>query len=415
MSELRVTAHDPTKGNPAEGLTVDRLRTIVQDSHINFLVGAGTPSAFFSRLGNIEGALTALAESTADDSVKAYVRASLQGYFFEHVLVPNIELLGRGAAAKEVVTSYATFLRTLNRILLKRRSSLLGKQANIFTTNVDLVFEVALELMEIDVNDGFTGKIRPRLDLGEFNTLRFRHGTRYEYRSEIPVVNLVKLHGSAAWRQGDGTEIFFDHGLAQIQDVLKLYNMAKPELLEISDPDQIEVDALIAAAGNHTLSDSGRDFVKAYSALSIVNPEKTKFATTVLNQTYYELIRRFANELEKENSALFVHGFSFRDEHLRDLVLRAARTNPTLQVVVFCHSRATRNELQLLFPAEQVKNGNILLVAPLAPKEGETERALSLDVLESDFFAQILGDKAPAPDHVIELNFRQDAAEQPDA
>jgi hypothetical protein len=69
----------------------------------------------------------------------------------------------------------------------------------------------------------------------------------------------------------------------------------------------------------------------------------------------------------------------------------------------------------LLFPTEQLKNGNILLVAPAVPKEGETEKALSLDVLEADFFAQIVAEKAPAPDHVIELNFRQDADEQPHA
>jgi hypothetical protein len=415
MSELRVSAHEPTKAAPAEGLTVDRLRTIVQDSHLNFLIGAGTPSAFFSRLGNIEGALTALVESGANDAVKAYVRASLQGYFFEHVVVPNIELVNRGSAAKDVVTSYATFLRTLNRILLRRRSSLLGKQVSIFTTNVDMVFEVALELMEIDVNDGFNGKIRPRLDLGEFNTLRFRQGTRYEYRSEIPVVNLFKIHGSAAWRQGEANDIWFDHGLTQIEEVLHVYNTAKSELIEISDPEQVDVAALISAAGDRALSESGLAFAEAYSKLSIVNPEKTKFATTVLNQTYYELIRRFANELEKENSALFVHGFSFRDEHLRDLVLRAARTNPTLQVIVFCHSRSGRDEVQKLFPSEQVKNGNILLVAPAAPKEGEAERPLSLDTLEADYFAPIVADKAPTPDHVIELNFRQDAEEPHDA
>ena len=80
-------------------------------------------------------------------------------------------------------------------------------------------------------------------------------------------------------------------------------------------------------------------FIEAYEKLGIVNPDKQKFATTVLNETYYELIRRFANELEKENSVLFVHGFSFRDEHLRDVVVRAARSNPTLQVIVFCYSR----------------------------------------------------------------------------
>ena len=97
--------------------------------------------------------------------------------------------------------SYARFLRTVNRVLLKRHSSILSKQANIFTTNVDMLFEVALEQMGIDFSDGFSGKIRPRFDLGDFNTLRFRMSSRFEQRSEVPVFNLVKLHGSAGWLQ----------------------------------------------------------------------------------------------------------------------------------------------------------------------------------------------------------------------
>ena len=75
--------------------------------------------------------------------------------------------------------------------------------------------------------------------------------------------------------------------------------------------------------------------------------------------------------MEKENSVLFVHGFSFRDEHLRDVVLRAARANPTLQVIVFCYSRADRAEYQKLIPDIDVKNSNILFVAPAAPDEGD--------------------------------------------
>ncbi|SHL54041.1 hypothetical protein SAMN05443637_1374, partial [Pseudonocardia thermophila] len=40
-SELRVTTPS-ANAEPADGLTVERLRTIVQDSHLNFLIGAGT-------------------------------------------------------------------------------------------------------------------------------------------------------------------------------------------------------------------------------------------------------------------------------------------------------------------------------------------------------------------------------------
>ncbi|HCG57437.1 MAG TPA: hypothetical protein DEW39_15210, partial [Brevibacterium sp.] len=138
----------------------------------------------------------------------------------------------------------------------------------------------------------------------------------------------------------------------------------------------------------------------------LVREEPRKFATTVLNETYYELIRRFANELEKENSVLFVHGFSFRDEHLRDLVLRAARTNPTLQVIVFCYSRDSAAAFEILLPETEIKNGNIQLVTPAEPSADEPERKISLDVLESDFFAPLIRDKVPTPDQRIELDIR---------
>lgn len=201
MTDLRVNGvpHRPVLGSQADDLTTDRLRTIVQDAHLNFLIGAGTPCAFFGLLGNMEEALTELVDAEASAEAKAIVRASIQAYFFEEVLAPNLKVIERTAETETVLTSYARFLRTLNRILLKRHSSVLAKQANIFTTNVDMLFEVALEQMGIDFSDGFSGKIRPRFDLGDFNTLRFRMASRFEQRSEVPVFNLVKLHGSAGW------------------------------------------------------------------------------------------------------------------------------------------------------------------------------------------------------------------------
>lgn len=409
-SEVRVITSTASTTSPADGLTVDRLRTIIQGSHMNFLFGAGTSAPYFELLGDIEVALTQLTETDSGKPVTKLARASLQAYFFEKVILPNIPLLEHESEAKDIIKSYARFASILNRILLKRRSTLLGKQANIFTTNVDIAHEVAFELLEIDVNDGFVGKLRPRLELGEYGTLRIRQGTRYEYRSEIPVVNLFKIHGSVSWRQ-NGDEIYFDHQLAQVVEASKIYDAAKPELISIANRNEVNADQLLSKAEGKALSVSGIDFAAAYCRLSMVNPEKTKFATTVLNKTYYELIRRLANELEKENSALFVHGFSFRDEHLRDIVLRGARTNPTLQVIVFCYSRAACDEMKALVTDEQVKNGNILFVAPVEPKEGEKERYITIDVLVDDYLAPVLTESAGAADHVIELKLSGSAGE----
>ncbi|MBP2266272.1 hypothetical protein J3A64_001736 [Pseudarthrobacter sp. PvP004] len=403
-------------------ISLDRLRTIVQDAHLNFLVGAGTSSSFFSSLGNIEQALTDVARLRGNPTAKLLVRTSIQAYFFENVLVPNQRILARDEAAEEVLRSYATFLRTLNRILLKRHSSLLAKQVNLFTTNVDMIFEVAIEQLGLDYSDGFSGKIRPRFDLGDFNTLRFRTGSRYEHRSEVPVFNLVKLHGSASWRQetrdDDKTDIFFDHGLTVVEEAEEKLNAARDCLIDVLVRSQSQSrhptirpvedlfsEAELAVQNNADVSVI-REFARAYSSLGIVNPDKRKFATTVMNETYYELIRRFANELEKENSVLFVHGFSFRDEHLRDLVLRAARTNPTLQVIVFCYSRSDRDSYTRLMPETEIKNGNILLVAPMDPSGEDTERFATLDVIEQDYFAPLVADKIPQPDQRIELDIR---------
>lgn len=422
MTDVRINGvrQQPEADGAPSGIASDRLRTIIQDSRLNFLIGAGTSSSFFASLGNIEQALTDLAALAGTAKSKLLVRASIQAYFFENVLVPNQKILARDQSSEEVLLSYARFLRTLNRILTKRHSSLLGKQVNVFTTNIDMVFEVALEQLGIDYSDGFSGKIRPRFDLGDFNTLRFRTGSRYEHRSEVPVFNLVKLHGSAAWRQeardNDKTDIFFDHGLTLVAEVESNLSAAKARLLDVIVEPQPEnrgptirpvgdllreADSAIQASAD--LSDVKR-FTAAYDQLGIVNPDKRKFASTVMNETYYELIRRFANELEKENSVLFVHGFSFRDEHLRDLVLRAARTNPTLQVIVFCFSRKDRKAYTSLLPDTEVKNGNILFVAPPAPAEDETEHFATLNVVEEEYFAPIVADKLPQPDQRIELD-----------
>ena len=436
MTSVRINgmAQQPVPEAQPHRLTPERLRTIVESAHLNFLIGAGTSSPYFAPLGNIEEALTQVADSQASEAAKALVRASIQAYFFEQVLAPNTKIIKRDATAESVLQSYARFVRTLNRILLRRRSTLLSKQVNIFTTNVDMLFEVAMEETAIDYSDGFSGKIRPKFDLGDFSTLRFRTGSRYEHRFEVPVFNLIKIHGSAAWRQHERenrkADIYFDHTLTLVIEAGAHLEAAKRHLISVLVDPQPEgqgptirpIDDLISDAEQYLeefdlLGTADEEiaaieaFVSSYNKLGIVNPDKRKFATTVLNETYYELIRRLANELEKENSVLFVHGFSFRDEHLRDIVLRAARTNPTLQVIVFCYSRGGIRSYEQLLLDTDIKNGNIEFVAPVEPNEGEDERKISLDVLESDYFAPIVSEKIPDPDQRIELDIRTSMTE----
>lgn len=372
----------------------DRLRSMVQDAHLNLLIGAGTPGRFFSLLGDVERVLTEIeaAEDVSHDA-RSLARASVQAHFFDGVIRPNQSLVQLDESATGLLHSYGELGRVLNRLLLNRRTSLRSKKLNIFTTNVDLAFEVAFERLGIDLIDGFYGRIRPVYDLGLFGSLHYRTGVRYEHRSEAPTFDLYKLHGSVGWQVTDDpaapSGIGFDPHLSVVDEAATQLEAARDKLIRIKDGGQdgsgtpLVTQELLAAAAGVELTRAVTDFTSAYERLVIVNPEKQKFATTVLTEVYYELIRRFANELERENSLLLVHGFSFRDEHLRKIVLRCARANPTLHVLVFCWETASRSEYESLIPPEQVPNGNIEYVTP------SDEARIDIDGWVRDFLSPL--------------------------
>ena len=76
-------------------------------------------------------------------------------------------------------------------------------------------------------------------------------------------------------------------------------------------------------------------------------------------------MRIYSNALERENSVLFVMGFSFADEHLAQLTKRAAATNPTLQVIIFAFSDNDKDKyLRNLGITGKGGNNNIAIITP---------------------------------------------------
>ena len=120
---------------------------------------------------------------------------------------------------------------------------------------------------------------------------------------------MIKLHGSLNWQTSGGA-------IHQSLDYLK-----KAEELK----DETELDKM-------------SEFLELFS---LVLPKKDKFKETILNQTYYDLLRIYSNELDKENTLLIAEGFSFDDEHLLDLTKRALK-NPTLKLVIFCFDKESK-------------------------------------------------------------------------
>ena len=69
--------------------------------------------------------------------------------------------------------------------------------------------------------------------------------------------------------------------------------------------------------------------------------------------------------MEKNTSLLIVAGFSFADEHIAKITLRAANSNPTLQVLVFAYDNNAKEKIisNLNNVGTQINN-NILIIDP---------------------------------------------------
>lgn len=148
---------------------------------------------------------------------------------------------------------------------------------------------------------------------------------------------------------------------------------------------------MIAAASTfvgRNLDNSVQNLLDKFNELQIVWPTKHKFHDTVLDEIYYAQLRRLTNQLEVHNSVLLVAGFSFADEHIRKLILRAADTNPTLKVLILCYNKEAESQIRATFTKEckseleKRPNRNIVTVTALKKEEGN-EANLDLKTIAS--------------------------------
>jgi len=347
------------------------IEELVQDCNLNFLIGSGLSSPYLRTLGQIETLLTQLDQSGADESEKKIVRCSLYRAYFAGVMLKNCKLLKGDPDAKAILANYYDFLKVIAEILLKRKSSILGKEANLFTTNIDVFLERAVEQVGLECNDGFSGRFEPWFDLSNFNKSHFKRSPQYDNRSELPTLNLLKLHGSLTWKWRDvgPKEIVFCPDLSHVEEIeSKALKLTQGLLLDVNESSTFQ--GLRSDSHSRKPDATVEAFLEAYDALPIVNPTKTKFQQTILNQTHYELLRIYSNELEKENTVLFVFGFSFADEHIREITVRAANSNPTLMVYIYAYDQKSAADISARFPPEGIRNSNIEILKPETDERG---------------------------------------------
>jgi hypothetical protein len=370
----------------------DKIKDIIQDCNMNFLLGSGLSSPYLKTLGNIEILLTQLEETSISEEQKSVLRCSIYKKYFDGAISHNSKILNSDPEAKEVLNDYQNFLKVVNSILLKRKSTILSKQVNVFTTNIDIFTEMALEDIGLEYNDGFNGRFNPIFSLTNFKKSHFKKSLHYDNTSEIPVFNLLKLHGSVSWEMNGTDGIKFACDLANVNEV-QLKTIANEHIADFSD--DVTIETLVAKSTEMKMNASLKAFLEAYEKLLIVNPTKEKFKHTLLNQTYYELLRIYSNELEKENTVLFVMGFSFADEHILEITLRAANSNPTLIIYIMAHDSKAKQEIEGRFQFKSITNNNVQVITPTQKNksgvgEPAEESKYTLATITKDIFFPVL-------------------------
>lgn len=195
-----------------------------------------------------------------------------------------------------VLENYIAFYNGLKN--LKEVNGLKNQIFNIFTTNYDMMNEMAMENQHIHYYSGFEGIVNRKFNLAYYN---------YDFvdsfqvnRSNINVtpnhMNLFKIHGSLSWHMNNG------------------------ELFEKNPYDQ--------------------KFLP-----EIIYPSVDKFSNTNLIISYSALMRELSNRICQEKTTLFVSGMSMGDEHINKIIENALTIN-TFHMVIFCASNGEIKKLQ---------------------------------------------------------------------
>ena len=369
-------------------MTLDILRNFIQSSNINFLYGSGISRPYLSTLGNIEKWLTKVAEGDGKETYKDVIKASLYKAYCDGVILKN-HYFYHDKDFLETKSAYTDFFSVCNELMNKRNAQLLNKQINLFTTNIDLLAEETLEKSGIELNDGFRGTLKPAYNESNFQISLSKSSMQFHKQAEVPMFNLIKVHGAVNWKEQDGTirsDTMLMYYVKQALDKIDkdyFVNLYKVDGTE-KTYDEVKTEADDIAL--HLPNNAYDMFFDAYNQIVMINPTKDKFRTSVLDYHFYELMRIYSNALERENSILFVMGFSFADEHIAKITQRAADTNPTLQIVVFAYSDKDLETYKKKLEIEHgCSNNNILILTPSSFKESNQDKYKELCELVENF------------------------------
>jgi|SRR5690554_437725 len=341
---------------------INEIKKVIESSHFNFLIGSGASRPFLDVLNDLEGNITFLSEyedKKLDEHINLlrasvyleYLNKCLFGNLFfnvedasDYIRTCSESKKGKADEFENVKESYNTFISNINKLMNMRDIQLLSKQVNVFTTNVDVFFEESLEQNNSSFNDGFQGRKHLKFDSSNFHNTTHKLSTHFEYKSEVPLINLFKIHGSVNWAKStckskSEYDITADYSISKLTELYEFTLKYENHFINYQTlSESINEGDFIFLKSHEYKQDIINQFLDLYNQIVMINPTKQKFEDTTRNLHYYEMLRIYANHLERENSVLFVLGFSFADEHILKITQRVAKSNPTLIIYILCNS-----------------------------------------------------------------------------
>lgn len=305
------------------------LEPYIQSGALNFLFGSGASFPAIATAGNIEAEIDAHLQAGEDEAAE---KKSFG--FLETINAVNRALLNGtpDANAATVRERYQRFIQILDGMLFARKSQLLARQAVVFTTNYDLFLESAVAAAPgVVLNDGFdrsTPLSVPFFAPERYFDRIYRASSPLGRSTEVPTIDLVKLHGSLSWQRRD-------------EEVIARRELTPTPVAG----DQDDPDRRAAYLEDHVL----------------ILPNVRKFHATLVDRVYYDLLRLFARCLEVDNAVLVAFGFSFSDRHILDLTRRSLR-NPTAQLILIAYDQAAADGYLATFAGHR----NVTVIAPPA-------------------------------------------------
>jgi len=169
-------------------------------------------------------------------------------------------------------TAFANWISSVNRIY----------PIELFTTNNDVLLELAMEEESLPFYDGFSGSYEPFFDEASVEDMKFLpHWTK-----------LWKIHGSLGWKE--------------------VVNGKK--VIRKNEGKNIDV------------------------ANTLIYPSVLKYEES-RKLPYVSLIDRLKNFIKQEDTILFTCGYSFGDEHINNVILNALKESSSSHIIAFFYDK----------------------------------------------------------------------------